>query len=173
MRIHWPSLFFAAAVGALALISSSADASTYNFRGFGVWHPTLNLNEVTVMINWMAKGQKAFCGEHGKVRGCAFPATADDIPRKGKVCEITHPGFPNKYTPEDFRVLGELFETCLEKMGTRIITVRFKVNGSEISVRPTDTYVMALPCGMTIAMDVITETKGHELLHCKRGTWHD
>ena len=174
MKVDWPAILFVGALLSLGLFASDADAGENYWVGKGTWHPTFELNEVTVMINWMADGVLVPCGKNRPLAvACAFPPSSDDIPKKGKVCEITHPGFRSSPTDDELDTFGRLFETCLTKMNTRIITLRFKRNGSEISVRPTETFAMAMPCGISISLNLAAETKGHEGIHCWRGSWHD
>lgn len=171
--LDWPAIIIVTFIMALMMHVTDARAGG-NWKGKGTWHPNLELNEVTVMMNWMADGVLVPCGKNRPLaRACAYPPSEADIPRKGKVCEITHPGFRSSPTDDELDAFGQLFETCLRQMNTRIIMLRFKQNGSEISVNPTETYAMALPCGISISLNIEAETKGHEALHCKRGHWHD
>jgi len=162
----------------VALIMSVTDAnagtdSGGNWPGKGTWKPTLNLSEVTVMVNWMADGVLVPCGRNRpKAIACAFPPDKTDIPRQGTLCEITHPGFRSSPTDEELEEFGTLLETCLEQTGTRIVTLRF-LYGSNVAIKPTKTLVKALPCGISISRNVSAETKGHEGLHCWRGSWHE
>ena len=134
-NIDWPATFFVVALLSLGLFASNAYAGG-NWKGKGTWHPTLDMSEVTVMINWMADGVLVPCGkDKPKARACAFPPNKSDIPRKGKLCEITHPGFSSSPTDRELETFGKLFETCLEQMKTRIITLRFK-HGSNVAVKP-------------------------------------
>lgn len=172
MKVDWPAILFAGALLSLGLFASDAYAGG-NWKGKGTWHPTLDMSEVTVMVNWMADGVLVPCGkDKPKALACAFPPSESDIPRKGKLCEITHPGFSSSPTDRELETFGKLFETCLERMETRIITLRFK-HGSNVMVKPTETYVMAMPCGISISRNISAETKGHEVVHCWRGSWHD
>ena len=169
--LDWPAIIFSSALIVFGIFSTDAYAGE-NWKGKGTWRPTFDMSEVTVMVNWTYQFPVP-CGKHKNARACAFPTSEVDIPRKGKVCEITHPGFRSSPTDEELDTVGRLFETCLEKTGTRVITLRFKKNGSEISVNPVETYAMAMPCGISISPDVAAKTKGHEVVHCSRGSWHD
>jgi hypothetical protein len=172
-NVDWPAAIFASLAIALAIFSTDADAGD-NWVGKGTWHPTVDMGEVTVMVNWMADGVLVPCGkDKPKARACAFLPRESDIPRKGKLCEITHPGFSSSPTDRELETIGRMFEICLEQTGTRIITLRFKHGGPNIPPRPTNTYVMAMPCGISISRKISAEIKGHEIVHCWRGSWHD
>ena len=138
MKIGWPTVILSSIIIALA-IYSTADAGG-NWLGKGTWHPTLDMVEVTVMVNWTADGRLVACGrDKPKALACAFPPDETDIPRKGTLCEITHPGFSSSPTDEELETIGRMFQTCLEQTGTRIITLRFKHGGPNIPPRPTNT----------------------------------
>lgn len=167
--VDWPAIIFASLAIAVGLFSTDADAS---WKGQGTWHPTSDLEEVVVMVNWIAANQLVPCGKHGKARGCAFIPTEDDIPRKGKLCVITHPKLNVSPTDKELAVIGELFDTCLTQAQTRIITVRW-VHGINVSAQAYDEDVYAMPCGVSISFTSEMSTKGHEVVHCARGSWHD
>jgi hypothetical protein len=168
-NLDWPAIIFACLAISVALFSTDADAY---WKGQGTWHPTSDYDEVVVMVNWIAANQLVPCGKHGKANGCAYPTSKSDIPRKGKLCVITHPKFNTSPSDEELAVVGELFDTCLTQAQSRIITVRW-VPGDNVSARAYDEYVYAMPCGVSISFTSVMRTKGHEVLHCSRGHWHD
>jgi len=173
VKTDWPVIIFASTIMALVIFSTDADAGN-NWLGKGTWKPTLDMSEVTVMVNWTADGTLVSCGrDQPKARACAFPPDETDIPRKGTLCEITYPRLRFSPTDGELEEIGKLFETCLEKTQTRLVTLRFKHNGSVVAVKPTKSYVKALPCGISISRNISAETKGHEVVHCWRGSWHE
>jgi len=169
MKVDWPAAIFVGTI--MALLLAWTDANAY-WKGQGTWHPTSDFEEVVVMVNWIAANQLVPCGKHGKANGCAFPPTKSDIPRKGKLCVITHPKFNTSPSDQELAVIGELFETCLMQAQTRIITVRW-VSGITVSAQAYDEYVYAMPCGVSISFTSVMRTRGHEVIHCSRGHWHD
>ena len=167
--IDWKGAIVAVVLLTLCLAANNAFAA---WKGQGTWHPTTDLNEVVVMVNWMAANKLVPCGEHGNAQGCAFPPDKYDVPRKGKLCVITHPKFNASPTDDETAVIGELFETCLTQAQTRIITVRWE-RGINTSAQVHDEYVYAMPCGISISFTTEMWVRGHEVLHCSRGHWHD
>lgn len=168
--LDWPAIIFVSLAIAVGLFVTDADAS---WEGQGTWHPTSDLEEVVVMVNWLAANQLVPCGKNKPLaRGCAYPPSESDIPRKGKLCVITHPKFRSSPTDEELAVVGELFESCLTQAESRIITVRWK-RGTVVAARVYDQQVMAMPCGISISFTSEMSTRGHEVVHCSRGRWHD
>ena len=167
--LDWPAIIFVGII--MSLLMAVNDAHAY-WKGQGTWHPTSDLNEVVVMVNWIAANQLVPCGVHGKARGCAFPPNKYDVTQKGKLCVITHPKFNASPTDDETAVIGELFESCLTQAQSRIITVRW-VRGATASARAYDEYVYAMPCGVSISFTSEMWVRGHEVLHCSRGHWHD
>ena len=107
----------------LMLVTQSALAGSIAeneyWAGKGTWHPTSDLKEVVIMVNWTYESPVP-CGEHKDARACAFPPTDSDIPREGKLCEITHPDFDVSPTDKELETIGKLFKVCMEEAGTRI-----------------------------------------------------
>lgn len=171
MKVDWPAAIFVGTIMALLLAWTDANAE-FNWQGKGTWHPTSDFEEVVVMVNWMAANQLVPCGKHGNAEGCAFPPDKVDIPRKGKLCVITHPKFNSSPTDDETAVIGKLFETCLTQAQTRIITVRWE-RGTNVSAQAYDEYVYAMPCGISLSRTTEMWIQGHEVLHCSRGRWHD
>ncbi len=168
--LDWPAIILVSIL--LSLVMAVSDAHAY-WKGQGTWHPTSDLDEVVVMVNWIAAKQLVPCGKDKPLaRGCAYPPTNSDIPRKGKLCVITHPKFHSSPTDEELAVVGELFESCLTQAESRIITVRWE-RGSIVNARVYDQRVMAMPCGISISFTSEMSTRGHEVVHCSRGHWHD
>ena len=167
--IDWKGAIVAAVLLGLCLAANNAFAS---WKGQGTWHPTSDFEEVVVMVNWIAANRLVPCGSKGLANGCAYITSKSDIPRKGKLCVITHPKFNSSPTDNELAVVGELFDTCLTQAQSRIITVRW-VPGTNVSARAYDEYVYAMPCGISISFTSKMRTKGHEVVHCTRGKWHD
>jgi hypothetical protein len=167
--LDWPAIIFASVI--IALFMAVTDAHAY-WKGQGTWHPTSDLNEVVVMVNWIAANQLVPCGSKPKALGCAFPPNKYDVTRKGKLCIITHPKFNSSPTDEELAVVGKLFDTCLTQAQSRIITVRWN-HGTNVGVQVRNEYAYAMPCGISISFTSEMRTKGHEVVHCLWGYWHD
>ena len=159
-------------LAAILLMLVTQSSMAVNWEGKGTWHPTSDFEEVVVMVNWMAAKRLVPCGKRPSALGCAHLPSESDIPRKGTLCVITHPKFHSSPTDEEFAVIGELFNTCLTQAGSRIITVRWK-RGNNVSARAYEQKVMAMPCGISLSLTSETWVRGHEVVHCSRGRWHD
>jgi len=169
-NLDWPAIIFASTVMALLLAVTDVHADTW--VGKGTWHPTSDLKEVTVMVNWTHQKQVP-CGEHKGAQACAFPPTESDIPRKGTLCVITHPKFHTSPTDQEFAKIGELFDICVKQAESRLITIRWERDETNIGAVVYPISVAALPCGISISPNLRLDFKGHEVLHCSRGHWHD